>query len=35
MKPKFSPGSDESQLMEETKALLEAKWMLDEELMGI
>jgi 4a-hydroxytetrahydrobiopterin dehydratase len=35
IEPKFSPRADERKLMGETKALIEAKWTLDKEQMGI
>jgi 4a-hydroxytetrahydrobiopterin dehydratase len=35
MEPKFSPGADESKLMDETNALIDAKWTLDKEQMGV
>jgi 4a-hydroxytetrahydrobiopterin dehydratase len=35
IEPKFSPGADESKLMDETSALIDAKWTLDKEQMGL
>lgn len=35
MEPRFSSGADVEQLTEELNGLLEKKWVLDEEQMGI
>lgn len=35
MQPRFSSGTDEDQSLTEVNALLERKWMLDEDSMGI
>jgi pterin-4a-carbinolamine dehydratase len=35
MQPHFSPGADERQLATEVNALLECKWTMDEDNMGV
>lgn len=35
VQPRFSSGADENQLLTETVSLLECKWMLDAENMGV